>query len=52
VTLSLQNRTVEYRAVTPAGALPTGTRVTVVAVVGPDTVEVVPADQTEGIAHA
>jgi hypothetical protein len=42
VTLNLQNRTVEYHAVTPEEALPTGARVVIVAVVGPGTVEVVP----------
>jgi hypothetical protein len=40
VHLSLQNRTVEYQAVTPGSELPTGTPVKVVAVIGPDTVEV------------
>jgi hypothetical protein len=40
VHLTLQNRTVEYQAVTPGTELPTGTPVKVVAVVGPDTVEV------------
>jgi hypothetical protein len=42
VTLSLQNRTVEYQAVTADRALPTGSSVVVVAVLGPDTVEVAP----------
>jgi hypothetical protein len=41
VLLTLQNRTVEYQAVTPTGALPTGASVTVVEVLGPDLVEVV-----------
>ena len=42
VTLSLQGRLVEYQAVTGDGApLPTGTAVTVVDVVAPDTLEVV-----------
>lgn len=45
VTLNLQNRTVEYQAVTPTGPLPTGAAIVVTAVVGPDTVEVVPAPQ-------
>ena len=40
VTLNLQNRTVEYQAVTPDQPLPTGARVVVTAVLGPDTVEV------------
>lgn len=44
VTLNLQNRTVEYQAVTSLGELPTGAKVVVVAVVSPDTVEVAPAN--------
>ena len=40
VTLSLQNRTVEVEAYTPAAELPTGTPVRVVAVLGPSSVEV------------
>jgi hypothetical protein len=43
VTLVLQNRTVEYQAVTPHAPLPTGAKVVVTAVLGPDTVEVEPA---------
>ena len=45
VTLRLQNRTVEYQAVTPHQQLPTGSKIVVTAVLGPDTVEVVTADQ-------
>lgn len=45
VTLTLQNRTVEYQAVTSAAPLPTGAPIMVVDVVGPDTVDVV-ADPT------
>ena len=45
VTLNLQNRTVEYQAVTTMAALPTGAAIVVTAVVGPDTVEVAPATQ-------
>jgi hypothetical protein len=41
VTLSLQGRLVEYQAVTDEPALSTGTAVTVVDVVSPDTLEVV-----------
>jgi hypothetical protein len=41
VTLSLQGRLVEYQAVTPEPALPTGAAVTVVDVVSSDTLEVV-----------
>jgi hypothetical protein len=43
VHLSLQNRTVEYQAVTAGVELPTGTPVKVVGVVNADTVEVVAA---------
>jgi len=43
VHLNLQNRTVEYLAVTSQEQLPTGAKVVVVAVVGSDTVEVAPA---------
>ena len=42
VTLSLQNRTVEYQAMTPHQQLPTGAKVVVTGVLGPDTVEVAP----------
>ncbi|MBL8795092.1 MAG: NfeD family protein [Planctomycetia bacterium] len=45
VTLNLQNRLVEYQAVTATGPLPTGSSIVVTAVVGPDTVEVAPAPQ-------
>ena len=44
VTLNLQNRTVEYQALTPHQQLPTGSKVVVTAVLGPDTVEVAPVD--------
>lgn len=43
VHLMLQNRTVEYQAVTSGSELPTGTPVKVVGVVNSDTVEVVAA---------
>lgn len=43
VHVCVQNRTVEYQAVCPQGPLPTGTKVIVVNVLGPDTVEVAPA---------
>jgi hypothetical protein len=52
VLLTLQNRTVEYQAVTPQHALPTGASVLVVDVVGPDTVEVVPDPITKELSHA
>jgi hypothetical protein len=45
VTVKLQNRTVEYLAVTRHETLTCGTPVQVVAVVGPQTVEVIPAPQ-------
>jgi serine/threonine protein kinase/membrane protein implicated in regulation of membrane protease activity len=51
VHLSLQNRTVEYQAITRQETLPAGTRVLVVAVLGSDTVEVVPAPIPERITH-
>jgi hypothetical protein len=43
VHLNLQNRTVEYLAVTAGDEIPTGKPVQVVGVVGPDTVEVAAA---------
>ena len=43
VTVSLQNRTMEYEALTHGPALPTGARVIVVRVMGSDTVEVAAA---------
>jgi hypothetical protein len=45
VTLRLQNRTVEYQAVTPHQQLATGSQVVVTGVLGPDTVEVAAIDQ-------
>lgn len=52
VHLNLQNRTVEYQAVTTQDELPTGSKAVVVAVLGPDTVEVVLAPTTtEAPAH-
>jgi hypothetical protein len=41
VMLRLQNRTVEYQAVTPHGQLATGNKIVVTAVLSPDTLEVV-----------
>jgi hypothetical protein len=40
ISLNLQNRTMEYLAVTAGEAIPTGANIVVVGVVGPDTVEV------------
>jgi len=48
VSLTVQNRIVEYPAVTPGGELPTGAKVLVVAIVGSDTIEVVPAPSQAG----
>jgi hypothetical protein len=42
VHLNLQNRTVEYQAVTSQAELATGSKIVVVAVISPDTVEVAP----------
>jgi hypothetical protein len=42
IQINLQDRTMEYEAVTEGDALPAGARVTVVGVVNPDTVEVRP----------
>lgn len=44
VHISLQNRTVELSAVTEHDTLPTGARIVVTKVVGPDAVEVAPAE--------
>jgi membrane protein implicated in regulation of membrane protease activity len=51
VTVKLQNRTMEYHAVTPEEELPTGARIVVVSVVGPGTLEVVPAPTPERTTH-
>jgi hypothetical protein len=51
VTVKVQNRTIEYQAVTRQEALATGTPVQVVAVVSPDTVEVIPVPQAQRISH-
>ena len=52
VTLDLQNRSAEYLAVTFQDALPTGSKVVVVDVVGPETLEVIAAPQYGRMAHA
>ena len=52
VLVTLQNRTVEYQAVTSQGALPTGASILVVDVVGPDTVDVVPDPITKELSNA
>jgi membrane protein implicated in regulation of membrane protease activity len=51
VHLNLQNRTVEYQAVTPNGDLTTGSKVVVVSVLGSDTVEVVSATDSGSTPH-
>lgn len=52
VHLSLQHRTIECKAVAgEESALATGTKVVVVAVIGPDTVKVAPAAETERNSH-
>jgi hypothetical protein len=51
VTLKLQNRTVEYQAITAHDELPTGAKIVVLGVVSPDTVEVGPVPSTERAAH-
>lgn len=52
VLLTLQNRTVEYQAITSKGPLPTGASILVVDVVGPDTVDVVPDPITKELSNA
>jgi hypothetical protein len=51
VTVKVQNRTVEYLAVTRQGSLATGTPVEVVAVVSSDTVEVAPVPQPQQVSR-
>ncbi len=46
VTVPVQNRTMEYKAVTPDAELPTGASVVVVGIVDNETVEVVPVNLT------
>jgi hypothetical protein len=48
IQIDLQNRTMEYLAVTAGEPLPTGARVVVVGIVNPETVEVRPFSQSEG----
>lgn len=49
IQINLQNRTMEYEAVTQGDALPTGARVVVVGVVNSETVEVRPLASDEGV---
>ena len=51
VTLTLQNRTMEYQAITADQELPTGAKIVVVSVVGPNTVEVAPSNVAESNSH-
>ncbi len=51
IHINLQNRTMEYRAVTSGHAIPTGARVVVVHVAASDTLEVQPALEPERIEH-
>jgi len=51
IHFSLQNRLVEYQAVTAGESLPTGAKVVVVGLVGPDTVVVEPAPQIARTNH-
>jgi hypothetical protein len=52
VHLTLQNRTVEYSAITSNDALPTGAPIIVVDVVGPETVVVVSDPTPKELSHA
>jgi hypothetical protein len=52
VLITVQNRTVECKAVTALEELPTGTPIIVVDVLGPDTVEVAPAPTLGGLLNA
>ncbi|HLN32087.1 MAG TPA: serine/threonine-protein kinase [Gemmataceae bacterium] len=51
VLLNVQNRTMEYQAVTAEDTLETGSKVVVVAVLGTDTVEVILAPTAENVSH-
>ena len=52
IHLNLQNRTMEYQALTAGDSLPTGATIVVVGVVNSDTLEVAQAPQPEKVAHA
>lgn len=49
VTVTIQNRTMEYQAITSKESLPTGTPVVVVGVLPPDTLEVEALQTKEGV---
>jgi len=51
ITVTVQNRTMEYEAETENEALPTGTLVQIVGVVGADSVSVVPASEPARTSH-
>jgi len=51
IQINLQNRTMEYSAVTSGDAIPTGATVVVVGIVGPDTLSVQPFVQSERVAE-
>lgn len=52
VTVTVQERTMEYQALTAGAELATGTTVTVVSILDSDTVEVAPASLPERTTHA
>lgn len=52
VTVQMQNRTMEYEAMTVGDALPTGAVVEVIGVLGPDTLEVAPVKNLGEETHA
>jgi hypothetical protein len=51
IQINLQNRTMEYEAVTSGAEIPSGARVVVVDIVAPDTVEVRPISEPERNDH-
>lgn len=51
IQINVQNRTMEYEAMTAHDPLPVGAKVVVVNVLGPDTVEVQPVTELERTAH-
>jgi hypothetical protein len=52
IQVNLQNRTMQYLAMTPGDELPTGAKVVVVDVITPDTVEVEPVPEPERVRDA
>lgn len=51
IHINVQNRTMEYEAMTAHELLPVGSKVVVVNVLGPDTVEVEPVSEPERTSH-